>query len=175
MAAEYGNNWIRKGFRSLIPATFLCLCTLSGFSQPAWRSHADKIIHQTDSLAASIQRTFHLSKVSNGNRDFRETWHYTLNKDQVAVFHIRYTLDSVEYSEVYYLDRGQLLCAEAYETIYDQWNEDEVRWGEVHYFDNALLMQYIRLGKEKNSWGRGMAVQQRFKERFHELNKNLRW
>src|SRR4051812_38619110 len=83
-----------------------------------WRNNIDQVIHETDSLSLKSQRTFYLNKILRKDEPLKETWYYTTHNANVIVFEVRYRIDSLEYTETYYLNRGRLICMELYETVF---------------------------------------------------------
>lgn len=133
-----------------------------------------------DSISGKQQRTFSLNKIGRNNNPLKETWHYTIKDGKVAVFQVRYNIDSLEYNEVYYLDNGELICSEEYETLYKP-EDDELTYGGIYYFNQYNVLQLITLGKKygvsdnfqrdkyslaRNSWDR-------FRGRYAELKENV--
>ena len=92
--------------------TILCiLLSISVFSQSNYQvlSRIDNIVEQTDSLSNKSQKTFYLNKIDKKFNGVKETWHYTIRDGKVIVFQVRYVVDSIEYSEIYYLNKGDLI------------------------------------------------------------------
>ncbi|WP_157474150.1 hypothetical protein [Flavihumibacter petaseus] len=112
-----------------------------------WRSRIDNLVQIADSLSMRSQNTFHLNKFIDNDRPIRETWHYTLSKGKVVIFEVHYFLDSLEFQEVYYLDRDQIICMERYEILYPAHADDRILSGTVGFFENQSLRQYITMGK----------------------------
>lgn len=135
------------------------------------------MVHQIDSLANKTQITFYLNKIDKKFNGVKETWNYTMRDGKVVVFQVRYILDSTEFSEVYYLNKGQLMYTEEYETIYyNSTGDDEIKWGGIYYFVSNSLRQGVTLGEKKrkhNSWNPEAETLIRFQKRFFELQENL--
>ncbi len=135
-----------------------------------WRSKIDVKVQIADSLAMRSQNTFHLNKFIQNDRPIRETWHYTVFHGKVVIFEVHYFVDSLEYQEVYYLDRDQIICMEQYEILYPAHADDRILWGTVGFFENQSLRQYITMGRVQQDdllpeWD---AIN-RFKSRYKEL------
>jgi len=135
-----------------------------------------KYVEQTDSLADKSTKTFYLEKFLKDNYNYRETWRYLTNSDRILYFQIDYILDSIEYTEVYYLDRGRLVCSEEYEKINYSFREDELKWGGIYYFQSSYPAQVVTLGRREYSRRNldpGVAVLTRFDKRFTELKRHI--
>lgn len=167
--------------RSIKIWTLPVLLLLTGFSAKAqgrydWRSKIDRMVEVADSIALKHQRTFFLTKYIGTERTYKETWYYTVREGKVLEFEIRYFVDSVEHSETYYLDNGSPICMERYETVYFGFNEDEIKKGEVLFFQNQDLKQYVTIGhRDRNNAGFGQSFDsmRRFSDRYAELKKNI--
>ena len=120
----------------------------SAFNQSRydWRTNIDQVIHETDSLSLQSQRTFYLNKILRKDEPLKETWYYTIHNKNIIVFEVRYRIDSLEYTETFYLNRGRLICMELYETDFLSYYEDEIKHGEVFFFDHDMLIQYVTVG-----------------------------
>ncbi len=141
-----------------------------------WRTAIDRLIEQADSLALKHQRTFWLTKYIDNDRTYKETWYYTVRDGKVLEFEIRYFVDSVEHSETYYLDNGRPVCMERYETVYFGLYEDEIKRGEVLFFQNENLKQYVTIGKRDTDYanfGQSYNSMRRFSDRYAELKRNI--
>ena len=154
-------------------------CT-TGYSQTNYQARVaiDRFIEQTDSLSNRSQVTFHLDKFLDRDRIVKETWHYTLDRGKVVIFQVRYQIDSMEYTEVYYVNKGRLVCAEEYHSLNIAGNEDELKWGEIAYFDNFNMMQYVSMGRKLAAYRSpdpAREAQDRFRGRYAQLQMNLRW
>ena len=151
----------------------------SAFNQSRydWRANIDQVIHETDSLSLQSQRTFYLNKIDKNYDGIKETWHYTMRDGKVIVFQVRYLLDSVEYSEIYYLNKGSLVYSEEYETVYYRGTgDDEIKWGGIYYFVSNNLRQRTTLGKKKSkyfAWNPESETLTRFERRYSELRENI--
>ena len=163
-----------KGFITVISLFFFT----SVRSQSNYQALAkiDNIVQQIDSLSDKSQRTFYLNKIDKKFNGVKETWHYTLRDGKVIVFQIRYVVDSIEYSEIYYLNKGDLIYSEEYETVYySNTSNDEIKWGGIYYFVSNNLKQRVTLGKTKSRsfWNPESETLSRFQRRFSELQDNI--
>ena len=135
------------------------------------------MMQHADSLALKHQRTFFLTKFQQrSDQPYKETWYYTVREGKVLEFEIRYYVDSVEFSETYYLDNGSPICMERYETVYFGFAEDEIKRGEVLFFQNEDLKQYVTIGRQDDRWGRSGHAwnsMKRFSDRYAELKRNI--
>lgn len=127
-----------------------------------------------DSLSFKKQTSFHLVKEHNETA-FKETWHYTLEKGEVIYFQVRYNSGDAEMNEVYYVKNNKLVCMEVFEAVYHPMFEDDVKRGEVFYFDSGRIIRYTRLGKPLTDDNNAYWLQKKFQNRYYELSKNLRW
>jgi len=151
---------------------------LSAFSQSNYQTLAriDNIVQHIDSLSNKSQRTFYLNKIDKKFDGVKETWHYTLSDGKVIVFQIRYVVDSIEYTEIYYLNKGDLIYSEEYETVYYRnTGDDEIKWGGIYYFVSNNLKQRVTLGNKKSRsfWNPESETLSRFQRRFSELRENI--
>ena len=163
-----------------------CLLVFVGASSLKAQSKSERLaelikyVENVDSLSGKQFRTFYLVKIGKNNSALKETWHYTLINGKVAVFQIRYTIDSIEFNEVYYLEQGELICSEEYETIYKT-DDDELKYGGIYYYSNYDLLQLITLGHkfglsdnfQRDKPGIAIRMMDRFKDRYAELKENL--
>lgn len=157
----------------------LLLMSISSFSQTNYQllSRIDNFVEEADSLSNKSQRTFYLNKIDKNYDGIKETWHYTMRDGKVIVFQVRYLLDSVEYSEIYYLNKGSLVYSEEYETVYYRGTgDDEIKWGGIYYFVSNNLRQRTTLGKKKSkyfAWNPESETLTRFERRYSELRENI--
>lgn len=150
----------------------------SAFTQSRydWRTNIDQVIHETDSLSLKSQRTFYLNKILRKDEPLKETWYYTVHNRNIIVFEVRYRIDSLEYTETFYLNRGRLICMELYETDFLSFYEDEIRHGEVFFFDHDMLIQYVTVGNglvDLSFRDPQYEPLRRFYKRYIELQKNI--
>jgi len=85
--------------------------------------------------------------------------------------------DSIEYSEIYYLDNGRLICMEEYEVPYLSVYADQVKKGAAMFFENQNLRQFVVTGASKYDarWDRSYESITRFEKRFDELKKTIQY
>ena len=164
-----------KGFIFIWLAT---LVSYSAYSQNSrdWRSRINTMVEWSDSLSLVSQKIFYLHKFSNDDRPVKETWYYTIHEGRILLFEVRYVLDSTEFSEIYYMNRGTLICMERYEVPYLSMYTDQVRYGEALFFDNDHLRQYVVCGKGRpiqSRLTRGDEFLQKFEDRYTELKKTI--
>lgn len=136
----------------------------------------DNIVQQADSLANKSQRTFYLNKIDKKFDGVKETWHYTIRDGKVIVFQVRYVVDSTEFTEIYYVNKGDLIYSEEYETrYYTSTGDDEIRWGGIYYFVSNDLKQRVTLGNKKarSFWNPETETLSRFQRRFSELQQHI--
>lgn len=132
-------------------------------------------VEKADSIQNKSQRTFYLEKFLNDDFNYRETWRYSMNGDRVICFQVDYMLDSTEFTEVYYLNRGRLVCSEEYEKVNYSLLEDELRYGGIYYFESAIPKHVVQLGRRtRNGYmNEETQVLSRFEKRFNELKRHL--
>ncbi|KYP13958.1 hypothetical protein [Flavihumibacter sp. CACIAM 22H1] len=155
-----------------LPFITCCLMVSSASGQRTdWRNRIDELVARADSLSLVSQQTFYLNKFLSNDRPIRETWHYTVSSGRVVIFEVHYFVDSVEYLEVYYLDRDQVICSEQYEIEYPHASDDRIRWGTVRFFQGNTVQQSVSMGTvpEQVEAGRSYDSWIRFKSRFREL------
>lgn len=141
-----------------------------------WRTEIDYMIQEADSLSLKSQRTFSLLKPYHPDKDIRENWFYTTRNGRVIIFEIQYVVDSTEFSEIYYVHRGRLICMEQYEAPYLSIHLDQLKRGEAYFFLNNALMQYVSIGKPSRPGVRLSSPTEslnKFNERFAELQRHL--
>src|SRR6476469_8791268 len=107
------------------------------------------VVEEADSLSTRLQKIFYLYKIGPKNSSQKETWYYTLKNGKPIMFEVRFYQDSTEVTEVYYVENGQLICSEEYETVYPAGNEDRIGYGHINYFDHALIRQVVTMGRSK--------------------------
>lgn len=141
-----------------------------------WRTEVDYMIQEADSLSLKSQKTFSLLKPYHPDRDIRENWFYTTRNGRVIIFEIQYVIDSLEYSEIYYVHRGRLICMEQYEAPYLSIHLDQLKRGEAYFFLNNALMQYVSIGKKSSPGERLSSPYEslaKFNQRFAELQRHM--
>jgi hypothetical protein len=174
-----GKRWQIKCTLIVIFFTVIMLVGTAGFSQSNYHllSRIDNIVQQADSLANKSQKTFYLNKIHNVFDGVKETWNYTMVNGRVIVFQVRYVLDSIEYIEIYYLNKGTLVYSEEYETVYyTSTGDDEIKWGGIYYFVSNVVKQGVTLGDKRRRnqfWNNGHDTFARFQRRFSELQQNI--
>ena len=142
-----------------------------------WRTRIDEKVQRADSLSLKSQKMFYLNKFLKDNRPVKETWYYTIVDGKVIIFEIKYVADSIEYSEIYYLDNGRLICMEEYEVPYLSIYTDQVKKGAALFFENQNLRQFVVTGSNRNDtrWDRSYESLRRFERRFDELKKTIQY
>jgi hypothetical protein len=165
---------------SFLASVVLLLFTTAGFGQfrTDWRDDVDQVIRESDSLSLKSQKTFSLVKPYHPDKDIRETWYYTVKDGRVVIFEIRYVIDTLEYSEIYYLHRGRLICMEQYEAPYLSVNTDQLKWGEAYFFNDNQLKQYVITGKrhlENSMYDSKYESVAKFEHRFAELQRHMKY
>jgi hypothetical protein len=168
------------GMPSITWLPFLFFLLISGLARAqgrGWRSSIDEKVQVADSLSLRSQKIFYLNKFLNDERPVKETWYYTLQDGRLIIFEVKYVADSIEYSEIYYLDNGRLICMEQYEVPYLSVYTDQVKSGAAMFFDNESLRQYVVTGSQKNEvrWKAANESLRRFEERFDELKKTIQY
>ena len=145
----------------LILPVLLCLATatLKGQGNSRGLTELYAYVHHTDSLLDRSEKTFYLEKFF-----------------KVVYFEIVYIIDSIEFSEVYYLKRGNLVCAEEYEKITYSYFEDRLKYGGIYYFESAMPSHIVTLGKRSDPIDfinpEDLALS-RFEKRYAELKMHL--
>ena len=162
----------------LILPVLLCLATatLKGQGNSRGLTELYAYVHHTDSLLDRSEKTFYLEKFLKDDYNYRETWHYLTNGDKVVYFEIVYIIDSIEFSGVYYLKRGNLVCAEEYEKITYSYFEDKLKYGGIYYFESSMPSHIVTLGKRSDPIDfinpEDLALS-RFEKRYAELKMHL--
>lgn len=136
----------------------------------------DQSVSEIDSLADKSQHTFYLTKWLKNGDAYKETWHYTTKEGKLLVFHVRFVIDSIEYSEIYYLDRNRLMFSEEYETLGTYTDDDKLRWGKVCHFSSSMLMHIVVFGKAESPFTGmhdGYGTLNKFNSRYSELKRHL--
>lgn len=166
----------------LVRSFFVTICFFSwsicvGQSNYQVLARIDDIVQETDKIANKSQKTFYLNKIDKKYDGIKETWNYTMQDGKIAVFQVRYVKDSIEFTEIYYLNKGQLIYSEEYETVYfTASGDDEIKWGGIYYFVSNNLRQRVTLGKKNPPylhWNIEAETLARFQRRFSELRENL--
>lgn len=160
----------RMLFILLLAAPSIC------FSQHRRLNDLYTYVEKADSLADKSTKNFFLEKYLKDGYNYREKWRYLSNGNRIIYFEIDYMLDSTEFTEVYYVNRGNLVCSEEYEKINYSIAEDELRWGSIYYFDGSIPQHVVTLGRRQNGeFGAnpGDLALTRFSKRFSELKRHL--
>lgn len=135
-----------------------------------------KFVDNTDSLPGKSRKTFYLEKFLNDNYNYKETWRYAEKEGRVVYFEVDFVLDSTEFTEVYYVNRGNLVCSEEYEKVNYSNMEDELKSGGVYYYQGFVPQHVVRLGNFGNKYNNlspELAVLHRFEKRFSELKRHI--
>jgi hypothetical protein len=163
-------------FRWVAILSVFSLIPYLSYSQPARIRELYKYVEDIDSIADKSTKNFYLEKFLKDGYNYRETWRYLANGSKIIFFQVDYILDSTEFTEVYYLNRGSLVCSEEYEKVNYSMREDELKWGGIYYFESSMPRHVVTLG-HKNYYRRnmdpGMDAFVRFGKRFSELKKHL--
>ena len=165
------------GMKSLLTAaTMLLFVHTQAQRSVSWREKVDDVIEQTDSLSLKSQTTFYLVKYLKHDRCIKETWYYTLKEGKPVFFQLRYAIDTSEITETYYLNRNQLICMAEFEGPY-QSKSDELNRGEIYFFNDDILRQYVvsgATGQSRSKLSRQNDCLIKFSQRLAELRANLR-
>lgn len=169
---------MRFGSRVILTFLFfiLFLAPFVSFSQPGRVREMYKYVEHTDSLADKSTKTFYLEKFLKDNYNYRETWRYLSDKDRIIYFQVDYMLDSTEFTEVYYVNRGRLVCSEEYEKVNYSLREDELKYGGIYYFESSSTQHAVTLGRKgyyRRSSDLTLDVLSRFGKRYSELKRHL--
>jgi hypothetical protein len=135
-----------------------------------------RYVEQTDSLADKSTENFYLEKFLKDGYNYRETWRYLSNGSRITYFQVDYMLDSTEFTEVYYVNRGNLVCSEEYEKVNYSLREDELKWGGIFYFESSVPRHVVTLGRRRYSndnFNPGVDALTRFSKRYSELKRHL--
>jgi hypothetical protein len=163
-------------FRWVVILSVFSFIPYLSYSQPARIRELYKYVEDIDSIADKSTKNFYLEKFLKDGYNYRETWRYLANGSKIIFFQVDYILDSTEFTEVYYLNRGSLVCSEEYEKVNYSMREDELKWGGIYYFESSMPRHVVTLG-HKNYYRRnmdpGMDAFVRFGKRFSELKKHL--
>jgi len=135
-----------------------------------------RYVEQTDSLLHKSQQVFFLEKFLKDDHNYRETWRYTTNGGRIVYFQVDYILDSTEFTEVYYLQRNNVVCSEEYEKINYSDLEDKLAFGGIYYFQSNAPQHIVTLGSSSRQTrfaDPGSLALTRFEKRFSELKRHL--
>jgi len=161
----------------LLICVALLLPALSVFAQRLdWRDRIDVMVRQADSLSLKSQKIFYLNKFIGEDRPVKETWYYTVNNGRVLIFEVKYVVDNVEHSEIYYLDKNDLICMEQYEVPYLSVYADDVKRGGAFFFSGNNLKEFVLTGRQDpNDYKLSNAgnLLTLFEKRYKELRETL--
>jgi len=169
-----GVDLCKKIFCSTI--LLLVLNGLHAQQRRDWKTRIDQIVEKADSLSMQSQIMFYSERILRNKDVIKETWHYTMENDRVIIFQVRYLLQDSEITEVYYVDRNELICMERIEAPNAATYMDEIRSGELYFLENRALRQYVSYGKKPSSQTYGSAQYDclnTFENRFTELRRNI--
>jgi hypothetical protein len=141
-----------------------------------WKTRIDEIVEKADSMSMQSQVMFYAERILKNNQVIKETWHYTLDNERVIIFQVRYMLHGSEITEVYYVDRNELICMEKIEAPNAAEYMDEINRGELYFLENNALRQYVSYGKKPSSQTYGNAQYDcltNFENRYSELRRNM--
>ena len=170
---------VRRAFLRRLVCTFgalTCLLLVNAQQRKDWKSKIDEIVEKADSLSMQSQIMFYAEKILRNKEVIKETWHYTLENDRVVIFQVRYLFQGSEITEIYYLDRNELVCMEKIEAPNAAIYMDEIRRGELYFLENNSLRQYVSYGKKPSTQSYGNAQYgclTNFENRFAELRRNM--
>ena len=173
-------NWLlREGIYKKISCFTVLLfivIVLPAQQRRDWKTRIDEIVEKADSLSMQSQIMFYAERILKNKEVIKETWHYTMENDRVIIFQVRYLLQGSEITEVYYVDRNELICMERIEAPNAATYIDEIRRGELYFIENRALRQYVSYGKKPSSQTYGNAQYDclnTFENRFAELRRNM--
>ncbi len=141
-----------------------------------WKSRIDEMVEKADSMSVRTNVMFYAERILRNNEVIRETWHYTMEKDRVIVFQVRYMQGNSEITEVYYVDRNELICMEKIQAPNAAEFIDEVQSGELFFLENRALRQYVSYGRKPAQYGysnAGYNCLSNFENRWAELRRNI--
>ena len=149
---------------------------VNGQQKRDWKSKIDELIEKADSLSMRSQIMFYAEKILKNKEVIKETWHYTIENEKVLIFQVRYLFRGSEITEVYYLDRNELVCMEKIEAPNAAEFIDEINRGELYFLENNSLRQYVSYGQKPSTQTYGSAqfsCLTNFENRFAELRRNM--
>ncbi len=159
---------------------FATVCMLYGTRANAqyrdWKSKIDEMVEKADSLLFHSNTMFYAERILRNNEVIKETWHYTTENDRVIVFQVRYLYGNSEITEVYYVDRNELICMEKIQAPNAAEFIDEIQSGEVFFLENRALRQYVTYGRKPAQYGyrnAGDNCLSTFQDRWSELKRNI--
>jgi hypothetical protein len=171
----------RKGPGQLVRITMVAIACLSiganaNGQYRDWKSRIDEMVEKADSLSMHSHVMFYSERILRNDEVIKETWHYTMEKDRVIVFQVRYMQGNSEITEVYYVDRNELICMEKIQAPNAAEFIDEVQSGELYFLENRALRQYVSYGRKPAQFGystAGYNCLSNFENRWAELRRNI--
>lgn len=139
--------------RLVLSNSFILFCNFI-FAQSVPYSHekTDRIVWKIDSLCAVQHKSFILKKNTSSGKYITEKWSYLKDHNSLLYFKISYTIDSTDYEEEYYLDKGDLIYATEKEVTRMLSNNpvDSFGWAGNYYFAKNKLLDHITFGHGKS-------------------------
>lgn len=155
----------------------LLLLSLAASSQRVdWRSRIDQLVEKADSLSFKSQVVFRAEQLRKNQEPIQETWYYSMDGDKVVIFQVRYVIHGTEFTEVYYVNNDDVICAEKVEAPNLSVYIDEVVKGELYFIENRMLRQYVTFGRKPVGLTHEVAQFEcikRFQERYRTLKRNI--
>ena len=171
-------NKNRAFVRMLFCVGIYMICSVSADAQQRrdWKSRIDELVEKADSLSMKSQTMFYAERLLKNKEVIKETWHYTVEDDRVLIFQVRYLTGGSEITEVYYVDRNELICMERIEAPNASEYIDEINRGELYFLENNSLRQYVSYGRKPSAQTYNHArfdCLATFENRFAELRRNM--
>ena len=140
-----------------------------------WRTGVDRLVQLADSLSNKSQKTFYSERYLKNDHPIKETWHYTLHNGKILIFQLRYLIEATEFTEVYYVNKGSLVCMEQFESPYNL-ADDEIHHAQLYYFVGSEMKQYVTYGRSKLTPNYISPVEclEKFQKRYSELLRNMK-
>lgn len=155
----------------------LFFLSIHGFSQRVdWRSKIDVLVEKADSISFKSQIVFRAEQLRKNQEPIQETWYYSMDGDKVVIFQVRYVLAGTEFTEVYYVNNDDVICAEKVEAPNLSEYIDQVVRGELYFIENRMLRQYVTFGKKSSGYTHQDAQFEcikRFQDRYRTLKRNM--
>ncbi len=140
-------------FRSTLISLYLLSCNFA-FAQnvPYSKEKIDIIITKTDSLFSIRHKSFTLKRNISSRKVVTESWTYLKNSKGLSCFKISYTIDSTDYKEAYFLDKGNLIYATEIEVsrFPASGPDDFIVWSGLYYFSYKKLIDHMTNGHGKS-------------------------
>lgn len=135
----------------------------------------DDMVHRADSIFFQTNIMFYAERILGKDSVVKETWHYTTENDKVIVFQVRYMQRNKEITEVYYVDRNELICMEKIQAPNAAEYMDEVHSGELHFLRNRDLYVSVSYGQAPVQRNRNTGIEclNNFENRWAELMRNI--